>query len=111
VQTARKATQDMDFHGCPVKAGDMASFSLAFAGRDESAYTNARTVDFDRGVTRHLSFGGGPHRCLGSHLARQEMAVVLEEWHKRIPDYHVSGTPIEHGGQVFGVDSLNLTWG
>lgn len=72
---------------------------------------NARTVDFDRGVTRHLSFGGGPHRCLGSHLARQELAVVLEEWHKRIPEYEVSGQPIEHGGQVFGVDSLNLTWG
>jgi cytochrome P450 len=88
----------------------MASFSLAFAGRDESAYNDARTVDFDRGITRHLSFGGGPHRCLGSHLARQEMAVVLEEWHKRIPDYEVSGQPIEHGGQVFGVDSLNLTW-
>jgi cytochrome P450 len=110
VQTARKATQDMDFHGCPVKAGDMASFSLAFAGRDESAYSDARTVDLDRGSTRHLSFGGGPHRCLGSHLARQEMAVVLEEWHKRIPDYQVSGQPIEHGGQVFGVDSLTLTW-
>ena len=70
----------------------MASFSLAFAGRDERAYPNARTVDLDRGVTRHLSFGGGPHRCLGSHLARQEMAVVLEEWHKRIPNYEVSGT-------------------
>lgn len=110
VQTARKATQDMDFHGCPIKAGDMASFSLAFAGRDEAAYPNARTVDLDRGVTRHLSFGGGPHRCLGSHLARQEMAVVLEEWHKRIPNYEVSGTPIEHGGQVFGVDELTLTW-
>jgi cytochrome P450 len=110
VQTARKATQDMDFHGCPVKAGDMASFSLAFAGRDAEAYPDARTVDLDRGVTRHLSFGGGPHRCLGSHLARQELAVVLEEWHKRIPNYEVSGQPIEHGGQVFGVDSLNLTW-
>ncbi|BBX17014.1 cytochrome P450 [Mycolicibacterium duvalii] len=110
VQTARKATQDMDFHGCPVKAGDMASFSLAFAGRDESAYPNAREVDLDRGVTRHLSFGGGPHRCLGSHLARQEMAVVLEEWHKRIPDYELAGEAIEHGGQVFGVDSLNLRW-
>jgi cytochrome P450 len=110
VQTARKAAQDMDFHGCPIKAGDMASFSLAFAGRDEDAYPEARKVDLDRGVTRHLSFGGGPHRCLGSHLARQEMAVVLQEWHERIPDYHVTGTPIEHGGQVFGVDSLTLTW-
>ena len=110
VQTARKATQDIDFHGCPVKAGDMASFSLAFAGRDESAYPNAREVDLDRGVTRHLSFGGGPHRCLGSHLARQEMAVVLEEWHRRIPDYSLAGEAIEHGGQVFGVDSLPLSW-
>ncbi|MDV3124584.1 cytochrome P450 [Mycobacterium sp. 21AC1] len=110
VQTARKATQDMDFHGCPVKAGDMASFSLALAGRDESAYPDAREFDIDRGVTRHLSFGGGPHRCLGSHLARQEMAVVLEEWHKRIPDYELAGEAIEHGGQVFGVDSLNLRW-
>jgi cytochrome P450 len=111
VQTARKATQDMDFHGCPVKAGDMASFSLAFAGRDEEAYADARTVDLDRGVTRHLSFGGGPHRCLGSHLARQEMVVVLEEWHKRIPNYELAGEAIEHGGQVFGVDSLPLSWG
>ncbi|GAB5019074.1 cytochrome P450 [Mycobacterium avium subsp. hominissuis] len=110
VQTARKATQDMNFHGCPVKAGDMAAFPLAFAGRDEDAYPDARKVDLDRGVTRHLSFGGGPHRCLGSHLARQEMAVVLEEWHKRIPDYDIVGQAIEHGGQVFGVDSLKLTW-
>ena len=111
VQTARKATQDFDFHGCPIKAGDMAAFPLAFAGRDETAYPNAREVDLDREVTRHLSFGGGPHRCLGSHLARQEMVVVLEEWHKRIPNYEVAGQPIEHGGQVFGVDSLKLTWG
>jgi cytochrome P450 len=110
VQTARKATQDMDFHGCPVKAGDMASFSLAFAGRDGNAYPDAREVNLDRGVTRHLSFGGGPHRCLGSHLARQEMVLVLEEWHKRIPEYDLVGEAIEHGGQVFGVDSLNLTW-
>jgi cytochrome P450 len=110
VQTARKAVQDMDFHGCPIKAGDMASFSLAFAGRDEKAYPHARTVDLDRGVTRHLSFGGGPHRCLGSHLARQEMAVVLEAWHTRIPDYELAGEAIEHGGQVFGIDALPLSW-
>ena len=38
------------------------------------------------------------------------MVVVLEEWHKRIPDYELVGEAIEHGGQVFGVDSLNLTW-
>lgn len=110
VQTARKATQDMDFHGCPVKAGDMASFPLAAAGRDEAIFPDARTVDFDRGVSRHISFGAGPHRCLGSHLARQEMIIMLEEWHRRIPDYRVVGEPQEHAGQVFGLDSLQLTW-
>jgi cytochrome P450 len=110
VQTARKATRDMDFHGCPVKAGDMAAFPMAAAGRDTTAYPEARRVDFDRGVTRHLSFGAGPHRCLGSHLARQELAVVLEEWHRRIPEYEVAEQPVEHGGQVFGLDSLKLSW-
>jgi cytochrome P450 len=110
VQTARKATRDMDFHGCPVKAGDMAAFPMAAAGRDATAYPEARRVDFDRGVTRHLSFGAGPHRCLGSHLARQELAVVLEEWHRRIPEYEVAEQPVEHGGQVFGLDSLKLSW-
>jgi cytochrome P450 len=110
VQTARKATRDMDFHGCPVKTGDMASFPLAAAGRDNTAYPDARKVDFDRKVVRHLSFGGGPHRCLGSHLARQELVVLLEEWHRRIPEYKVAGHPTEHGGQVWGLDSLNLSW-
>ncbi|MGV0791170.1 cytochrome P450 [Mycolicibacterium sp. XJ1819] len=110
VQTARKATRDMDFHGCPVKAGDMASFPLAAAGRDEKMFPDARRVDLDRGITRHISFGAGPHRCLGSHLARQEMTIILEEWHRRIPDYRVVGEPQEHAGQVFGVDSLELSW-
>ncbi|WP_094294195.1 cytochrome P450 [Mycobacterium neumannii] len=111
VQTARKATQDMEFHGCPVKAGDMASFPLAAAGRDETVFPRAREVDLDRGVARHISFGAGPHRCLGSHLARQEMTVFLEEWHARIPAYRVTETPVEHAGQVFGLDSLQLSWG
>jgi cytochrome P450 len=110
VQTARKATRDMNFHGCPVKTGDMAEFPLAAAGRDTNVYPNARSVDFDRKVIRHLSFGGGPHRCLGSHLARQELAVLLGEWHRRIPEYHVVGQPTEHGGQVLGLDSLQLSW-
>lgn len=110
VQTARKATRDFDFHGCPVKAGDMAEFPLAAAGRDTNAYPDARTVDFDRKVVRHLSFGGGPHRCLGSHLARQELTVLLQEWHRRIPECQVAGHPTEHGGQVWGLDSLQLSW-
>ncbi len=44
-------------------------------------------VRWDRDVNRHLAFGGGIHRCLGSHLARQELRVALREWHRRIPEY------------------------
>lgn len=110
VQTARKATQDMDFHGCPVKAGDMAAFPMSLANRDDRMFPGARRVDLNRGISRHIAFGGGPHRCLGSHLARQEMAILLAEWHRRIPDYEIASEPVEHGGQVFGLNSLELRW-
>ncbi|MCW2622556.1 MAG: putative cytochrome [Frankiales bacterium] len=110
VQTARKATRDADFHGCPIKTGDMAVFPLSMAGRDDQAFPEAKRVDFDREDVRHLSFGAGPHRCLGSHLARQELVVVLEEWHKRIPDYEIVGEPREHAGGVFGLDTMALRW-
>jgi cytochrome P450 len=110
VQTARKATRDAEFAGCPIKKGDMGQFPLSAAGRDGQMYPNAGEVDLDRKVTRHLSFGGGPHRCLGSHLARQELAVLLEEWHKRIPDYELVATPMERSGGVWGLNDLRLRW-
>lgn len=44
---------------------------------------------FDRKVNRHIAFGRGIHRCLGSHLARLELRIALQEWHARIPDYRV----------------------
>ena len=73
-------------------------------------FPEGRKVDLDRGLTRHITFGAGPHRCLGSHLARQEMAVLLAEWHRRIPDYELVAEPIEHGGQVFWLTALELRW-
>ena len=110
VQMARKVTTDAEFHGCPLKAGDMALFPLSAVGRDQERFADATSIDLDRGVTRHLAFGAGPHRCLGSHLARQEMAILLEEWHKRIPEYEVVGTPTEHSGGVHGLNELRLHW-
>ena len=47
------------------------------------------TVDFDRSPNPHIGFASGFHRCLGSHLARMEMRVALEAWHRRIPDYEI----------------------
>ncbi|HEY8545889.1 MAG TPA: cytochrome P450 [Acidimicrobiales bacterium] len=112
VQTARKVAEDVEFHGCPLKAGDMVVFPLGSANRDEEAFDGATEFRLDRGPTRHVAFGAGPHRCLGSHLARQEMAIALEEWHRRIPDYRLDGDrpAVEHCGGVYGLDALPLTW-
>jgi cytochrome P450 len=112
VQTARKATQDFEFHGCPVKTGDMVSFPLGMAGRDPNEYDDAREVSLDRENPRHISFGAGPHRCLGSHLARQELVVALQEWHKLIPDYRISDLDavVEHSGGVYSIEKLPLAW-
>ncbi|WP_375485129.1 cytochrome P450 [uncultured Mycobacterium sp.] len=112
VQTARIATRDIEFHGCPVKAGDIAAFSLGMANRDPKEFPRGGTVDLDAPRPRHIAFGAGPHRCLGSHLARQEMAVVLEEWHRLIPDYEVSdmAAVVEHTGGVYSLERLPLRW-
>jgi cytochrome P450 len=62
---------------------------IGSANTDEAEFPAANEVRFDREVNRHIAFGGGIHRCLGSHLARMELRVALREWHKRIPDYEV----------------------
>lgn len=60
----------------------------------------------------HYAFGAGPHRCLGSHLARQELSIFLREWHKRYPNFELAtDEPIlEHRGAVHGISHLPLRW-
>jgi cytochrome P450 len=111
VPTQRKATRDADFHGCPVKAGEMVMFPIPAACRDPKLFDDPEAVVLDRAPNNHLAFGAGPHRCLGSHLARRELRVAMEEWHKKIPNYRLDPAVevIEHGG-MFGIDSLALLW-
>lgn len=112
VQPGRTVTHDNEFHGRQLKSGDMVLFSLPFAGNDASEWEDPATVDFDRGALRHLSFGAGPHRCLGSHLARLELTTAIREWHARIPSYELSDpdTVVEHTGGVYGINALPLRW-
>ena len=63
--------------------------AIGSANTDEAEFPDADEVRFDREVNRHIAFGGGIHRCLGSHLARMELRVALREWHKRIPEYEI----------------------
>ncbi|MCU1345917.1 MAG: cytochrome [Acidimicrobiia bacterium] len=112
VAPARKAKADTDFHGCPVSKGDMVLVPLSALNRDPALFPDAESVVIDRAINGHAAFGLGPHRCLGSHLARRELRVALEEWHRRIPDYRLTeGVEVmEHGG-MYGIDSLELSWG
>jgi cytochrome P450 len=111
-QIARKVTRDTDFGGVQLKAGDMVLFALAAANRDLVHLDGARIVDFGREPVASYTFGTGPHRCLGSHLARREMAVALELWHTRIPEYElaVDEPLLGHWGSVHGLRALPLRW-
>ena len=114
VMDGRKLAQDIDFHGCPMKKGDMVMLTLAAASRDTTEFDHADKVDFDREAVTHFSFASGPHRCLGSHLARLELKVTLQEWHKRIPKYKLdpNGSPdqIVESGPQLGLNKLPLVW-
>jgi len=85
----RVAVQDTEVSGCPIKKDDKVMIMLGSVNTDEADLPDADVVRFDREVNRHVAFGGGVHRCLGSHLARMELRVALREWHRRIPEYKV----------------------
>ncbi|MCV7370950.1 cytochrome P450 [Mycolicibacterium duvalii] len=108
---ARKVMEDIEIQGCPMKAGDMVNIPLAAATRDDAAFPDATTVDIARKPNNHIGFGAGPHRCLGSHLARQELRIAMEEWHARIPNYRLApdAQMLESGGQL-GLENLPLVW-
>jgi cytochrome P450 len=112
VTPGRGVTQDIDFHGCPMRKGDIISLPIPGANRDPREFPDADKVIIDRKVNNHIGFGAGPHRCLGSHLARREMRIGLEEWHKRIPDYRVKpGADVpEYIGMQIGIASLPIEW-
>src|SRR5262249_2128821 len=87
VNDCRKATQDVGLGDQTIKAGDMVMVMYGAAGRDPEQFPDPYTIDFTRYPNPHFGFGGGIHRCLGSHLARAEMRVAVEEIHKRMPRY------------------------
>lgn len=111
ISLARKATTDTEISGCPVGAGDMVQLLTPSAGRDADHYDNPDEVDFTRDGIKHLGFGGGPHRCQGSHLARMELRIALEEMMVRMPHFSVSpGVHLErHWGAIAGLENLPLT--
>ncbi len=107
-----RATQDVQFHGANIKKGDVVMTVLFLANCDSQVFEDPLQVDFDRAVNKHIAFSIGNHRCLGSHLARHELAVGLREWHDAIPDYRVAEREkiTYTGGGVAGMHYMRLEW-
>jgi cytochrome P450 len=109
----RVATQDVELpNGVTVTAGTAVTVAYGGANIDPIEFPDGAEVRFDREHNRHIAFGGGVHRCLGSHLARRELRIALGEWHRRIPDY---GLKPGHEELVFPpglrhVKDLTLSW-
>ncbi|EUA10085.1 cytochrome P450 family protein [Mycobacterium kansasii 732] len=108
---ARVAMQDVEVGGCPISKGERVSPLLGAANTDPAEFPDPDLVDFNRNPNRHRAFGGGPHRCLGSHLARMELRVALREFHRRIPDYDIKpGTRLVYTAALRSVEALPLTF-
>lgn len=112
VNMSRTVVSDIEFRGVHMKAGDRVLTATAFASIDEAEFDHPLVVDFDRTGNNHFAFGAGPHRCAGSHLAREEMRTALTEFHLRIPDYSIPAgeTIAMHGGGAMGINRLPLEW-
>lgn len=87
VTMARKVIADTEVAGCPVHAGDQMLLTFPAANHDPEAFENPGEFQLDRAKNRHVAFGLGIHRCVGSNLARLELLVALQEWLRAFPNY------------------------
>ncbi|AMG75596.1 MULTISPECIES: cytochrome P450 [Sphingopyxis] len=112
VSEARMVAVDQVYRGVELKRGDMILLPTALHGLDEADNSNPWELDWDRRAPQHSTFGGGPHRCAGLHLARLEATVTLQEWIKRIPDFKLKdgANPVYHSGIVAAVENVPLEW-
>ena len=104
VTMARRLSDDVEFNGCPMKAGDRVLLNFPAANRDPEAFADPDKVILDREHNRHVAFGAGIHRCAGSNLARMELRVAIEEWLARLPEFELTDPALVTwaGGQVRG---------
>jgi cytochrome P450 len=108
----RVASHDIELGDHTIAAGSEVQLAIAVANRDPAEHADPDEIDLRRQEPHH-AFGGGPHRCLGSHLSRMEMREVLAAWHSRIPEYELAPgfTPrVEWPTGLVGLDTLPLVF-
>lgn len=109
---SRIATRDTELGGCPIHAGDKVHPFIGSANTDEADFPDPEIIQWGRKGNRHIAFGAGVHRCLGSNLARLELRIALRVWHSRIPHYRVKpGTELVYTVGVRSVDSFPMVLG
>lgn len=112
VSDARMIARDMTYRGVEMKRGEMILLPTALHGLDDRANECPMSLDLDRKAPKHSTFGQGPHRCAGMHLARLEVTITLQEWLKRIPEFRVSpgAKTSYHPGIIAAVEGVPLEW-
>ena len=112
VVPGRRATREVELGGVTIGKDDQLILMLCSANRDHAEFAEPTKFDLSRHPNRHMSFSVGPHRCLGSHLARIELTIAMEELHRRIPDYQLveSEPPVFHSSQVRGCIRMPITF-
>ena len=110
---ARTVTRDVDFRGCPMRAGDRALLAWSSANRDPAQFDSPDEVDLDRWPNRHTAFGMGVHRCAGAHLGRAIARDLLGQILARMPDYAIDESGLEtyaHQGVNAGYQRIPATF-
>jgi cytochrome P450 len=108
----RTVTRDTEFAGVRLKAGERVLMMLPMGNLDPAAFPDPMRFDIDRADKAHVTFNVGPHRCVGSHLARLEMRVLYEEFCKAMPDIRLDPDhpPVFRPGLAPAISSLPLVW-
>lgn len=109
---ARTCSRDAVFHGRQMHEGDKVLLMWAAANRDPAEFENPLDIDFTRHPNRHMAFGVGQHRCLGSNMARMMFRVMITQVLTRLPEYAIAGpvTRFADAAEVYGVNSLPVTF-
>jgi cytochrome P450 len=110
---ARTAASTFTFGGVEIRQGDRVLLMLPAVNLDPKVFEHPFEFDLERENKVHLSFNVGPHRCVGSHLARLELRVFWEEWLRRVPNvrHDPDERPVYRSGLTLAVERLPLVWG
>lgn len=110
---SRTATADTELAGVKIKAGDKVIVATGAPSFDAAEFACPMDFDIDRTPNRHFAFSYGPHRCIGSHLARRELVIAMEECLARLPPFRIAEgeTSTIVPGTLLGIDKLPLVWG